>query len=120
MFNVRGVKNSVGLTGRSLAQAVGWEDFSAKEAMRVGERVTNLIRSMYGRRGFQKSDEFCVTLKRLGPLPAGPPEGLSIEPFLPAMVEEYYRQMGWDAETGLPTPDTLQRLGMEEFLEDLP
>jgi aldehyde:ferredoxin oxidoreductase len=36
------------------------------------------------------------------------------------MVDEYYRQMGWDVETGLSTPDTLQRLGMDEFLEDMP
>ena len=88
--------------------------------MRVGERVTNLMRLMYGRRGFQKSDEFDVTPKHLETPPAGPSKGLSIEPYLPAMVDEYYRQMGGDVETGLPTPDTLRRLGMDEFLEDLP
>ena len=48
---------------------------------------------------------------------AGPSKGLSIAPYLPAMVDEYYRQMGWNVETGLPTPDTLRRLGMDEFLE---
>ena len=39
--------------------------------------------------------------------------------FPPAMVDDYYHQMGWDVETGLPTPEILKRLDMEEFLGDL-
>jgi len=35
------------------------------------------------------------------------------------MVDEYYRQMSWDVATGLPPAETLQRLGMDEFLDDL-
>jgi aldehyde:ferredoxin oxidoreductase len=102
-----------------LAQAVGWNDFSSGEALTVGERVTNLMRLVYARRGFQKSDELDVTPKHLEPPPAGPSKGLSIAPYLPAMVDDYYRQMGWDVATGLPEAETLQRLGMDEFLEDL-
>lgn len=117
MFSVRGVADSVDLTSKSLAQAVGWQDFSFEEAMMVGERVTNLMRLVYARRGFQKSDELDVSPKHLEAPPAGPSKGLSISPYLAAMVDEYYRQMGWDVETGLPTHSTLKRLGMEEFLE---
>jgi aldehyde:ferredoxin oxidoreductase len=35
------------------------------------------------------------------------------------MVDEYYRLLGWNVDTGLPTPETLRRLGMEEFLGDV-
>ena len=35
------------------------------------------------------------------------------------MIDEYYGQMGWNVATGLPTPETLKRLGMEEFLKDI-
>jgi aldehyde:ferredoxin oxidoreductase len=35
------------------------------------------------------------------------------------MVDEYYGQMGWNVDTGIPTAETLKRLGMEEFLPDL-
>ena len=119
MFAVRGVKDSVHLSTKCLCQAVGWEDFDMPEAMDVGERVTNLMRIMYARRGFQKSDEFDISEKHLEPPPAGPSKGLSIAPYFPAMVDEYYRQMGWNVETGLPTPETLGRLGMEEFLGDV-
>jgi aldehyde:ferredoxin oxidoreductase len=119
MFSARGVNDSVDLTSKCLAQAVGWEDFSMQEALEVGERVTNLMRLVYARRGFKKSDEFDVSPKHLEPPPAGPSKGLSIEPYLPGMVDEYYRQMGWNVDTGIPTADTLARLGMEEFLEDV-
>ncbi len=40
-------------------------------------------------------------------------------PYLPAMVDEYYGQMGWALDSGVPTPDTLRRLKMEEFIEDV-
>ena len=118
MFSVRGVKDSVHLTSRCLAQAVGWEDFNTQEALIVGERVTNLMRLVYARRGFKKSDELDVSPKHLEAPPAGPSKGLSMAPYLADMVDEYYRQMGWNVETGLPTAATLHRLSMEEFLED--
>jgi aldehyde:ferredoxin oxidoreductase len=119
VFAARGVPESLRLTSKSLAQGVGWEDFDLEEALTVGERVTNLMRLVYARRGFQKSDEFDISKKHLEPPPAGPAKGLSIKPYLPAMVDEYYSQMGWNVETGLPTPETLSRLGMEEFLGDI-
>jgi aldehyde:ferredoxin oxidoreductase len=77
------------------------------------------MRLVYARRGFKKSDEFDISAKHLEPPPAGPSKGLSIEPYLPAMVDEYYSLLGWNVDTGLPTPETLRRLGMEEFLEDV-
>jgi aldehyde:ferredoxin oxidoreductase len=119
MFSVRGIPNSVQFTSQSLAQAVGWEDFSVAEALTVGERVTNLMRLVYGRRGFTKADELDVSSKQLEPPSAGPAKGRSIAPYLPAMVDEYYRQMGWNVDTGLPTPDTLRRLGMDEFVAEV-
>ncbi len=117
MFSTRGVSGSMELTSKCLAQAVGWEDFSTPEAMKVGERVTNLMRLVYATRGFQKADEFDISPKHLEPPPAGPSKGLSIEPYLPAMVDEYYRQLEWDVDRGIPTAETLKRLDMDEFLD---
>jgi aldehyde:ferredoxin oxidoreductase len=119
MFSARGVNDSLRLTSLSLAQGVGWEDFDTEEAMDIGERVTNLMRLVYARRGFQKSDEFDISEKHLEAPPVGPSKGLSIKPYLPAMVDEYYGQMGWNVNTGRPTAETLKRLGMEEFLGDV-
>lgn len=119
MFSVRGIKDTVHFTSQCLAQAVGWEDFSVEEALVVGERVTNLMRLVYGRRGFTKADELDVSPKHLEAPNAGPSKGLSIAPYLPAMVDEYYRQMGWNVDTGLVKPETLRRLGLDEFLTEV-
>ncbi|MEK7777659.1 MAG: aldehyde ferredoxin oxidoreductase C-terminal domain-containing protein, partial [Chloroflexota bacterium] len=120
MFAARGVKDSVDTASKCLAQSVGWQDFGAQEALEVGERVTTLMRLVYARRGFNKADEFDVSPKHLEPPTVGPAKGLCIAPYLPAMVDEYYRQMGWNVETGLPTADTLRRLGLKEFADDRP
>jgi aldehyde:ferredoxin oxidoreductase len=118
MFASLGVKDSMRLSSRALAQAVGWDDYTSHEGLLCGERITNLMRVVYARRGFKKSDEFDISHRYLEPAPAGPSKGKTLAPFLPAMVDEYYRQMGWDVETGLPLPETLQRLGIiEEFAE---
>ena len=119
MFSVRAIKDTLRLTSQCLVQTVGWEDFDTKEALVIGERVTNLMRLVYARRGFQKADELDVSEKHLEAPPAGPLKGMSIAPYLPAMVDEYYVQMGWNVDTGFPTADTLRRLGMEEFLGEL-
>jgi aldehyde:ferredoxin oxidoreductase len=119
MFSARAVKDSLRLTTKSLVQTVGWEDFDTQESLAVGERIANLMRLVYARRGFQKADELDISEKHLEPPPAGPSKGLSIGPYLPAMVDEYYVQMGWNVDTGFPTPETLRRLGMEEFLGDV-
>jgi aldehyde:ferredoxin oxidoreductase len=113
---MQGVPESLRLSSECLARAVGWDDFDSEEALVVGERVTNLMRLVYGRRGFRKEDELDVSAKHLEPPPTGPSAGQSIAPYLPAMVDEYYRQMGWDIDTGMPTGGTLERLGMTEFL----
>ena len=119
MFGVGGVPDALRLTRKSLAQGVGWDEFSLEEAQAVGERATNLMRLIYGRRGFTKADDMDVSDKHLEPAPAGPAKGLTIGPYLPAMVDEYYRQMGWNVDTGMPTVETLQRLGMDEFLGEV-
>ena len=106
-------------TSKSLAQAVGWEDFDEEEAWIVGERVANLLRLVYARRGFKKSDELDVSPKFLEITRTGVAKEAGIAPYLVGMVDEYYRQMGWDVDTGVPTPETLRRLDMEEFIDDV-
>jgi|TARA_B100002003_G_scaffold245313_1_gene272911 aldehyde:ferredoxin oxidoreductase len=118
-FGAVGIPGSVCLTSTSVAQATGWEDFDEEEAFIVGERISNLLRLVYVRRGFKKSDEFDVSPRFLEITRTGGAEDKGIAPYLPPMVDEYYRLQGWGVDTGAPTPETLMRLGMEEFLEDV-
>ena len=114
-FGLNGVKDSMVLTSRSLAQAVGWEGMDTREGFMVGERIANLMRIVYGRRGFRKSDEFDISPRHLETTTEGTGSERGIMEYLPAMVDDYYRRMGWDVDTGLPTNETLERLGMSEF-----
>ena len=106
------------LTSTSLAQATGWEDFDEQEAFTVGERISNLLRLVYARRGFKKSDELDLSPRFLEITRVGAAKENGIAPYLPAMVDEYYRLQGWNVDTGVPTRETLKRLDMEEFLDD--
>jgi aldehyde:ferredoxin oxidoreductase len=49
----------------------------------------------------------------------GPTEGISIQPHWDEMLKNYYEKMGWDPETGVPTKDTLERLGIGSVFDDL-
>lgn len=114
-FACWGVRDVTKLAPRALAQAVGWEDFTTEEALAVGERVINMMRLLYVRRGFTKEDEFDLSPRLLEAPPSGAASGKSIAPYLKGMVEEYYGLMGWDPATARPQPGTLTRLGLEAY-----
>ncbi len=76
----------------------------------VGERIFNLERLMNIREGFDKKDDTLPSRMLSEPLRGGPGEGHVFE--LDELLDEYYRERGWDAETGHPKRKTLQRLGL--------
>ncbi len=90
----------------------GW-DCTFFELMKVGERKTNMMRQINARRGFSKKDD--ILPERLyEPMPDGPTKGLHVDrEIFPQMLEQYYAIMGWDAETGNPSPGKLMELGLE-------
>ena len=100
-----------------LNAATGW-DFTELEAHHFGQRIANLLRVFNLRQGI--GPELEAPSLRYGSAPAdGPIEGKSIMPSWPALLDEYYRCMGWDRATGHPRPETLQALGLENCLADL-
>ena len=51
------------------------------------------------------------------PLPEGASKGEVVVPEkFQGMLDEYYQVQGWDEE-GVPKPDTLARLGVDELLQ---
>jgi aldehyde:ferredoxin oxidoreductase len=92
--------------------ATGW-DVDLDEFYQMGERIFNLQRMISVRRGIRAEDDtlperFLTTTRGVGP--AG--ENL---PKLDVMLAEYYDVRGW-GEDGIPTDDTLKRLGLNECL----
>jgi aldehyde:ferredoxin oxidoreductase len=104
------------LYGPSMAPQVvkavtGW-DVDTKELMTVGARRVNLMKVFNAREGLTRDDD--KLSKRLHqPLKGGISDGLQItEEELEAAKDLYYRLAGWDVETGNPTAERLDELGI--------
>jgi aldehyde:ferredoxin oxidoreductase len=91
-----------------LKTATGF-DYDADEFLRCGARIWNLERLFNQRAGFSKRDDTLPRRLLREPMPGGPAKGLTVP--LGAMLAEYYRLRGWDAE-GRPTKEKLAALGL--------
>ncbi|MFX1367394.1 MAG: aldehyde ferredoxin oxidoreductase family protein [Promethearchaeota archaeon] len=85
-------------------------EFTEEELMTLGERIVNLNRLFNAARGVTRKDDQLPDRLTKEPAPVGPPKGQIVE--LDQMLTEYYEHRGWNVETGLPLPDTLERLGL--------
>ena len=116
-FNTR---SNLKLITEAVAAATGW-DFSADEGKAVGLRAVNLMRAFNLRTGMGK--ELDRPSARYGSTPVdGPSAGKSVLPHWDDMLNNYYELMGWDTETGIPLPSTLETLGIgyvNKELDDL-
>jgi len=110
-----GVPRSLISTTECISAVTGW-DFTKEEALAVGERVMQLERVCNVRNGLRKEDDFDIGGRLLEAPPEGRAKGKSIKPYLPGMIDEYYELMGWDLKTGKPYRETLERLGLEEYI----
>lgn len=96
-------------TAELLTAATGWS-LSGEDVRLIGERIVNLERLFNAREGIARKDDTLPARFLDEPLPAGNPSaGAVVE--LEAMLDEYYRARGWDAD-GLPTQEKLRDLGL--------
>jgi len=90
--------------------ATGW-DVSAFELMKVGERAFTLARVFNVREGFGPEDDR-LPERSYGPTTNGAlSEGGIDREELEEAVRTFYGMMGWDPDTGRPTPTALHELG---------
>lgn len=95
----------------------GW-DMTPDEAWDVGKRTVNILRAFNLRAGIDASLDRPST--RYGSTPRdGPSKGISILPHWDEMLKNYYTLMGWDPDTGVPLPETLEALGIDHISKDL-
>jgi len=103
---------------RALEAAAGW-DFDFEEAMNVGRRAVNTARVFNLRRGI--GHELERPSERYGSTPVdGPNAGVGIMPHWDRMLGIYYENMGWDREKGVPLPETLRKLDLDDLVAELP
>ena len=89
-------------------------NWSPEDLRRSGERITTLQKLLNIRYGWKKEDDFKYPKRFMEPVTEGPAAG-KIPVGLDDAILEYYAVRGWDSD-GKPTPELLQRLGMEEYL----
>jgi aldehyde:ferredoxin oxidoreductase len=91
-------------------------DYSLEELMELGERSWNLKRIINHRLGLKGSDDR-LPKQFLKPYTDGGSAGY-VPPF-DEMLTAYYKIRGWDPESGKPTPERLQKLGLKEYIGDI-
>jgi aldehyde:ferredoxin oxidoreductase len=91
----------------------GW-DADIHELMTAGERAITLSRVYNHREGFSRSDDRLPD-KYTQDMSDGPyRDKLGIdETNFYRMLMDYYEEMGWDRDTGLPTTETILRLALD-------
>ena len=96
-----------------LKAVTGW-DTGLMELMRVGERIVTLMRMIITREGVTRADD-TLPDRLFQPTKGGGQDNLKINPADYDKVREYYYVlMGWNAE-GIPLPDKIKELSLEEI-----
>ena len=84
-------------------------DWTLEKLNEVGERIWNMERQFNLAAGFTAKDDDLPPRLKTEPAKVGPAKGLVNG--IDKMKPEYYKARGWD-EQGVPTKDTLSRLGL--------
>jgi aldehyde:ferredoxin oxidoreductase len=104
---------------RMVKAVTGW-DVTIDELLTLGERRLNMMRLFNAREGINRNRDKLPEKFYRKPLKGGPTDGWKIDKSeYEAALEEYYRQAGWETESGTPTRQTLDRLGLEWVANDL-
>lgn len=109
--------------------ALWGREVSSEELLTAGERIVNLERLYNVRLGLSRVDDRLPDRFTSEPLkihafdrdeatgeihPSPEPVHVGVLRDFDAMIDRYYRLRGWD-ENGIPTPETLHRLGLDNW-----
>ena len=101
----------------SLTCTIG-RTYTLDDVQEIGDRIATLRIAFNLREGFRNVD-IPMHGRLIGspPLTKGPLEGVTVD--AKTQVRDLLEAMGWDPETGVPTKDTLERLGLDFVTADL-
>jgi aldehyde:ferredoxin oxidoreductase len=95
-----------------MSAATGW-DVTVEEIQAIGQRRLNLMRAYNAREGLNRDQDTLPQKLFKKALDGGRSDGAILEEAeLEAGLDMYYEQAGWDTATGVPTPATLENLGL--------
>ena len=99
----------------ALNAVTGWK-LESEDLMMLGKRIVTLKRMLNLRRGLACADDGLPALL-LRPLDEGGTEGTV--PDVGVLLSGAYAECGWNPETGKPTRETLEELGLDFAVEAL-
>jgi aldehyde:ferredoxin oxidoreductase len=95
-----------------LSAITGWE-IGLWELMKLGERGTTMSRIFNVREGFSSKDDK-IPKRFFKPILSGQLKGNHLKKKeLEDAIKSYYRMIGWNSETGIPTKEKLYELEIE-------
>jgi len=93
---------------------------SEQELREIADRIWALERSFGVREGVTRKDDFLVGRSMDQPIHGGPLDGFAYDrEKWGEMLDRYYELVGWDKDTGVPTRETLERLGLAGIADEL-
>jgi len=100
------------LVAKALSTTLG-KTITEQNLREICERIVNLERSFNVREGIRAKDDRLPERLLKEPMPDGPSKG-SVVPF-EVLKNDFYREFGWDRETGAPKKEILMRLGLNDL-----
>jgi len=105
---------------RELFCAATGIDMNEENTFKVADRVWNLERAYLVREGITRKDDALEGKFGVEPVPNGPYKGEKIDKDkFKIMLDDYYERRGWDKETGTPTRERLESLGLKKVADEL-
>ncbi len=100
-----------------ISAATGIE-VSATEIYRMGERISNIERMFNCREGIRRKDDTLPgRLLNESPVSGYNTTGKRVEN-IDRMLDDYYALLGWDLNTGVPTPEKLKEMNLGSMIGD--
>lgn len=88
------------------------KQYTLDDVQKMGDRIAALRMAFNVREGVRNID-LNVPARMIGspPLQGGPLAGVTVD--IDLQIKEYLQAMGWDTQTGAPTKETLESLGLD-------
>ena len=110
-FGIGDIEEVVGIV--NAATGFGFKDVD--EFRKTGERILNLTRSFNIREGFSRKDDNYPDRIKFEPIRKGSSDGEIFEQ--EKLLDDYFKERGWDIKTGIPTRKKLKELGLDFVLK---
>jgi aldehyde:ferredoxin oxidoreductase len=97
----------------------GWNT-PPRDMMALGEKIFTLLKAFNARLGLTRKEDTWPDRFFKEPLPEGPAKGSILsKDKIEQLLDEYYELRGWDIQTGLPTKNKLEEIGLADIAADL-